>query len=308
MILVLTGGTGGAKLICGLSHELDPADLTIVCNTADDLVLHGLHISPDLDTIMYTLAGMSDADKGWGIQNDTFSVLGQLEKFGAETWFKLGDRDFATHITRSRLLQKGLTLSQVTDRLCRALDTRATIFPMSNDRIETRVRTVHGEISFQEYFVKERWQPEVTGVFYPGIERSRPAPGAIDAIRNAAAIILCPSNPVTSIGPILAVPGIRDALKSATAPIIGVSPLIGNSAVSGPTHKLMEAQACEPSALGVAKGYADLLDIFLIDSRDQTLKEKIECLGMKVVTTSILMDSLSDKRRLAREVMALIAK
>jgi LPPG:FO 2-phospho-L-lactate transferase len=308
MLVVLTGGTGGAKLIEGLSHEIDSAQLTIICNTADDFVLHGLNISPDLDTIMYTLAGLSDPERGWGIQGDTFTVLQQLEKLGGETWFKLGDKDIATHITRTRLLRAGLKLSDVTDRLREHLHIKARIFPMSNDGIETRVETPEGIIFFQEYFVKRRWQPEVKKVFYAGVKNSRPAPDVLDAIGAAAGIILCPSNPVTSIGPILAVPGVRNALKQVTAPVIGVSPIIGESAISGPAHKLMAAQGMEPSALGVAKGYADFLDQFVIDSEDEALTSKLETLGIEVVATSIRMKSLDDKQRLARQVLALVDK
>jgi len=308
MLVVLTGGTGGAKLIEGLSHEVDPAELTIICNTADDFVHHGLNISPDLDTIMYTLAGLSDPEQGWGIRGDTFTVLQQLEKLSGEAWFKLGDRDIATHITRTRLLRDGLELSEVTDLLQRQLHIKSRIFPMSNDGIETRVDTAEGEISFQEYFVKRRWQPEVRKVFYAGVESSRPVPGALQAIGNAAGIVICPSNPVTSIGPILAVPGIRDALKQATASVVGVSPIIGESAISGPAHKLMAAQGMEPSALGVAKGYADFLDRFVIDTEDEALTNKLEALGIGVVVTSIRMKSLGDKQRLARQVLALFDK
>jgi LPPG:FO 2-phospho-L-lactate transferase len=308
MLVVLTGGTGGAKLIEGLSHEVDPAELTIICNTADDFVLHGLNISPDLDTIMYTLAGLSDTEQGWGIRGDTFTVLQQLEKLGGDAWFKLGDKDIATHITRTRLLRNGLELSEVTDVLRQHLHIKARIFPMSNDDIETRVETPEGVISFQEYFVKQRWQPEVRKVLYAGVESSRPVPDALQAIGDAAGIVICPSNPVTSIGPIVAVPGIRDALKQATVPVIGVSPIIGESAISGPAHKLMAAQGMEPSALGVAKGYADFLDRFVIDSEDEALTSKLEALGIGIVVTSIRMESLGDKQGLARQVLALFDK
>jgi len=308
MLVVLTGGTGGAKLIQGLSQELDPSELTIVGNTADDFVLHGLHISPDLDTIMYTLAGMADTSKGWGVQGDTFTVLAQLKKLGAETWFKLGDQDLATHMTRTRLLRQELKLSEVTDRLKNALGVRATIIPMTNGAVETRVETRQGEISFQEYFVKHRWRLEVKKILYAGIESSKPAPGVMEAIRDASGIIICPSNPVTSIGPILAVPGMKGAIKNATAAVIGVSPIIGDSAISGPAHKLMAAQGCEPSAFGVAKVYSDFVDTLLIDSADEMLREKIQSLGIKVVATPIRIDSNSEKRRLAREVLALVEK
>jgi len=308
MLVVLTGGTGGAKLIEGLSHTIDAAQLTVVCNTADDFVLHGLNISPDLDTIMYTLAGMSDGTKGWGIQDDTFTVLTQLERLGAETWFKLGDRDIATHITRTRLLHTGLKLSEVTDRLRNSLGIKTRILPMSDDPVATRVETPEGEISFQEYFVKQGWQTEVKKVFYAGVEKSHPSPGVVEVINAAAGIIICPSNPVTSIGPILAVPGIRDALKQANVSTVGVSPMIGESAISGPAHKLMAVQGMEPSALGVAKGYADLLDQFVIDNEDEALTKKLETLGIGVVATSIRMKTLADKQALARQVLALVEK
>ena len=308
MLVVLTGGTGGAKLIEGLSYEIDPAQLTIICNTADDFVLHGLNISPDLDTIMYTLAGLSDGKKGWGIQDDTFTVLAQLEKLGGEAWFKLGDRDIATHITRTRLLRAGLKLSEVTDRLRNNLGIKARILPMSNDEVETRIETPEGEISFQEYFVKQRCQPEVKEIFYANVENSRAAPGVLETIRDAAAIIVCPSNPITSIGPILAVPGVRDALNEVTAPVVGVSPIIGEKAISGPAHKLMAAKGVEPSALGAAKSYADFLDQFVVDVEDENLRGKLETLGIKVEATSIRMKSLVDKQRLARQVLALIEK
>ena len=306
MLVALTGGTGGAKLIQGLSLEVNAEDLVVVCNTADDFVMHGLHISPDLDTITYTLAGLSDTTKGWGIKDDTFVVLEWLERYGGASWFKLGDRDMALHITRSRLLREGVILSEITDRIRKTLGVKAAIIPMSDDRIETRVVTAGGEISFQEYFVKRRWTDEVLGLFYAGAERSRPAPGVLAAIQKAAAVIICPSNPVTSIGPILAAPGIKRALEGSRAPVIAVSPIIQGSAVSGPAHRLMAAVGCEATAFGVAKAYADFLDRIMIAPEDRDLQERIEALGGKTVESSIRMDSLADKRRVAREVLALV--
>lgn len=304
MIVVLTGGTGGAKLIQGLSLEVKPEELVIVCNTGDDFVLHGLHISPDLDTITYTLAGLSDTTRGWGIQDDTFVVLEWLEKYGGESWFKLGDRDLALHIARSRLLREGLRLCEITDRIRRALGVKATIIPMSDDRIETRVLTPEREISFQEYFVKRHWADEVEKVFFAGVEKSRPAPGVVEAIEGASAVILCPSNPVTSLGPILAVPGIKKALKETRAAVLAVSPIIGAAPVSGPAGKFMAAMNMEVSPTGVVKAYADFLDVVFIDSEDSDLKKAIEALGVQSVETCIRMESLVDKRRLAREVLA----
>lgn len=308
MLVVLTGGTGGAKLIQGLSLEIEPEKLFVICNTADDFILHGLYISPDIDTITYTLAGLSDASRGWGIQGDTFTVLGQLARYGGEAWFKLGDKDLATHITRTRLLAEGMTLAQVTDKIRKMLAVKATVLPMSNDRVETRIETAQGELSFQEYFVKERWRPEIKKLFFAGVDKSRPAPGVLEAIRKATAVIVCPSNPVTSIGPILAVPGLRGALKETAARVVGVSPIIGGAPVSGPAHKLMTAMEMEVSALGVAKNYADFIDIFLVAPEDRGLKAEIEGLAIQAVESSIRMGSLAEKRRLAREVLAFIQK
>lgn len=303
MLVVLTGGTGGAKLVQGLSLELDPEELAIICNTGDDFVLHGLHISPDLDTITYTLAGLSDTTRGWGIKDDTFVVLEWLERYGGESWFKLGDRDLATHIARSRLLAEGLSLSEITGRMRRALGVRAAILPMSDDRVETRIMTAAGEISFQDYFVKRRWRDEVEGVFFSGAEKSRPAPGLVDVLRGARAVIVCPSNPVTSIGPILSVPGIRRALSEAESPVVAVSPIIQGAPVSGPADRLMVAAGYEASAAGVALAYADFVDAILIAPEDGDLKGRIEALGIRTVAAPIRMDSLTDKRRVARAVL-----
>jgi LPPG:FO 2-phospho-L-lactate transferase len=308
MIVALTGGTGGAKLIEGLAAEVDPGDLTIICNTGDDCVFHGLRISPDIDTISYTLAGIVDGTKGWGIRGDTFAVLGQLRRLGNDTWFHLGDKDLATHVTRTRLLSEGRRLSEITDRICRTLGVRSKILPMSDESVETRLQTPQGEISFQEFFVRERWAQEVTAIRFAGAESSQPAPGVLDAIRCAAAIIVCPSNPITSIGPILAVPGIRPALKETGAMVVGVSPVIANMAISGPAHKLMAAMDMEPSALGVARAYADFFDVFVIAHEDESLKAEIDELNVRAVTTDIRMRSLADKKRLAREVLALVKK
>ncbi|HEX5605650.1 MAG TPA: 2-phospho-L-lactate transferase [Candidatus Binatia bacterium] len=308
MILALTGGTGGAKLIEGLAAELDPDELTIVCNTADDTVVHGLHVSPDLDTITYTLAGLIDPDQGWGLKNDTFAALQQLGRLGGETWFKLGDRDLALHIRRTQLMNDGLKLSEVTAQLRRALGVRAKILPMSDDKVQTRVNTPEGEISFQEFFVKEHWAREVTGIRFSGVEQSQPAIGVLEAMSRAEGVIICPSNPITSIGPILAVPGIRSALAALDVAIVGVSPLIGTTAVSGPAHKLMITCGYAPSALGVARNYADILDRLFIAVEDQNLASSIQDLSIGPVCTDIRMTTANDKRRLAAEVLASLEK
>lgn len=308
MIVVLSGGTGGAKLVEGLAAEIDAAEMTIICNTGDDAIFHGLYVSPDIDTITYTLAGLNDAAKGWGIKDDSFVALEQLRRLGNDGWFNLGDKDLATHITRTRLLREGRTLSEVTDYLRGMLDVRSTVLPMSDQRIETRVMTPEGEISFQEYFVKDRWKREVTAVRFDGAEKSRPSPGVFDAISQADALFVCPSNPITSIGPILSVPGIRAALTESTAPVIAVSPIIGTAAISGPAHKLMIACGLDASALGVARCYASFLDTLLIADEDSGLREQIEKLNVTVIATNIRMPGLADKRRLARQLLALTQK
>jgi LPPG:FO 2-phospho-L-lactate transferase len=308
MIVVLTGGTGGAKLIEGLAAEIDPAELAIVCNTGDDAIFHGLYVSPDIDTITYTLAGLVDAAKGWGIKDDTFVVLEQLRRLGNDGWFNLGDKDLATHITRTQWLYDGLKLSQVTERMRRQLGVRSRILPMSDERIETRVQTALGEISFQEFFVKERWAREVSSIRFVGAESAKPVPGVLDAIQNADAIIVCPSNPITSIGPILAVPAIRIALKDSGAPVIGVSPIIGAAALSGPAHKLMIASGFEASVVGVARCYEEFLDTLLIADEDSACGPDVAALRVAPLCTDIRMGTIADKRRLAREVLALVKK
>jgi LPPG:FO 2-phospho-L-lactate transferase len=308
MIVVLTGGTGGAKLVEGLAAEIDSAELRIICNTGDDSVFHGLYVSPDIDTIIYTLAGMIDHDRGWGIKGDTFVALAQLRRLGDDLWFNIGDKDLATHITRTRLLGEGRTLSEITDHLRRTFGVRATILAMSNERVETRIMTPMGELSFQEYFVKHRWSFDATAVRFAGAERSRPAPGVINAIHEAEAIIVCPSNPITSLGPILAVPGIRSALKETKAAVIGVSPIIGESAIAGPAHRLMIASAFEASAFGVARCYGDFLDTLFIADEDRASRQSIERLNIAVVPTEIRIASLVAKRRLARQLLDSLGK
>ena len=308
MIVLLTGGTGGAKLVLGFHEETAPEDLLVVCNTADDSVVHGLHVSPDVDTIVYTLAGVIDPAKGWGIRDDTFTVLDQLQRLGNETWFRLGDRDIATHLTRTRLLAEGQPLSRVTAVLCRALGVRSTVLPMSDQRVETRLSTPEGEISFQEYFVKARWQPEVLSLRYRGIERSRPSAGLLEAIHGAAMVVVCPSNPATSIGPILAVPGVRKALRETPAKVVAVSPMVQGRSFSGPAHKLMATLGVEASAVGLAGAYRDFVDVTVIDTEDRELQTAIEKLGVDVRATSIRMDTLDDKKRLARELLQLVGE
>jgi LPPG:FO 2-phospho-L-lactate transferase len=308
MLVVLTGGTGGAKLIEGLAAEIDPAELTIICNTADDAIFYGLYVAPDIDTITYTLAGLSDVEKGWGLEADTFVVLQHLRLLGNDTWFNLGYKDLATHITRTQMLSSGLKLSQATEKIRQKLGLQSTILPMTDESVETRVHTPQGEISFQQFFVKERWACEVSAVRFVGAESARPAPGVLAAIESAEAIIICPSNPITSIGPILAVPGIRNALRESNVPVIGVSPVIGTTAISGPAHKLMIASGVEASVVGVAKCYKGILDALLIADQDRAAGPAIEAFKVAPVCTDIHMASITEKRRVAREVLALAKK
>ena len=301
MIAVLTGGTGGAKFVQGLAAVVPASELSVIVNTGDDLIWWGLHVSPDLDSITYALAGMLSRERGWGVEGDTFHCLAAMRRMGQPAWFQLGDRDLATHLRRTELLSADRTLSEVTREIGRTWDIKARILPMSDDRVETRVLTIYGEISFQEYFVRERYQVAVRGVRFEGAERSRPAPGVLAAIAEAEAIVIAPSNPVTSIGPILAVPGIREALNQTAAPVAAISPIIGGAAVSGPAGELMQTQGLSVSIAGVARCYADFLDLLVADQRDSAPGPRIE--GIAVRYTSTLMKSEADKTSLARSVL-----
>jgi len=301
MIAVLTGGTGGAKFVQGLAAVVPASELSVIVNTGDDLIWWGLHVSPDLDSITYALAGMLSRERGWGVEGDTFYCLAAMRRMGQPAWFQLGDCDLATHLRRTDLLSAGRKLSEATTEIGRTLDIKARILPMSDDRVDTRVLTIDGEISFQEYFVRERYQVAVRGVRFEGAERSRPAPGVLAAIAQAEAIVIAPSNPVTSIGPILAVPGIREALNQTAAPVAAISPIIGGAAVSGPAGELMQTQGLSVSIAGVARCYADFLDLLVADQRDSAPGPRIE--GIAVRYTSTLMKSEADKTRLARSVL-----
>ncbi len=305
MITVLAGGTGAAKFIRGLIEIASPEEITIIGNTGDDVTVWDLHVSPDLDTGMYLLAGLLDEERGWGIKDDTFICLQAMRQYGAMSWFQLGDRDLATHLERTQRLKQGWTLSEVTAHLCRSLNVRARIVPMSNERVETRIQTPERMLSFQEFFVRDRWSSEVTGVEFRGSESAQPAPGVLEAVRRSEMVFVAPSNPITSIGPILSVSGIRQALRETSAPVIAVSPIVGNQAVSGPAGKLMTAGGYEISAVGVAQAYRDFLDVLMIDEQDAAVKTKIEGLGIQTATAQIIMHDLKDKQRLARQALSL---
>jgi len=304
MIVVLTGGTGGAKFVAGLAAVLPARELTVIVNTGDDLTWWGLHVSPDLDSITYALAGMLSRERGWGVEGDTFQCLEAMRRMGAPAWFQLGDRDLATHLRRTELLSKDKTLSEATAEIARSLGVETRVLPMSDDRVETRVITADGELSFQEYFVRERYQVAARGARFEGAERARPAPAVLEAIAQAEAVVIAPSNPITSIGPILAVPGIRQALKQTRAPVAAISPIIGGAAVSGPAGELMQTQGLPVSIAGVARGYADFLDLLIADERDSAFGTLVE--GIALRYTSTLMKSEADKTALARSVLGFL--
>ncbi len=305
--LALSGGVGGAKLALGLSRVLPPEDLTIVCNTADDFDHLGLRVCPDLDTVMYTLAGVSNRVTGWGQAHETWSFLEALARLGGETWFRLGDRDLATHVERTRRLRAGESLTGVTDALCRALGVEARVLPMSDDPVRTVVGTPDGELSFQHYFVRDRCAPAVTGFRFAGVDAARPAPDFLAALEDdaTAAIVICPSNPFVSVDPVLAAPGVERALRRTRVPVVAVSPIVGGAAIKGPAGKMMAELGMPVTAIGVARHYRkrDLLDGFVIDRVDAGQAAAIENLGLPTLVTGTVMETLADRERLARETM-----
>ena len=303
MITALAGGVGAARFLTGLVRLVKGEDLSIVVNTGDDIEMFGLHISPDVDIVTYTLAGIVDEEKGWGIKGDTFHCLGELRKLGCETWFSLGDRDLATHMFRTSLLKNGLKLSEITAQIGHALGLDTKILPMTDDKFETRIVTENGSVHFQEYLVKREAKDEVLGVEFLGAERVKPAIGVVEAIMDAELVVICPSNPVVSIGTILAVKGVREALRSTNAKKVAVSPIIAGVPVKGPADKLLRGLGLEVSAYSVAKLYLDFLDIFVLDMADAAEKVRIEKLGIEVRVTNTIMKSLKDKIRLARAVL-----
>ena len=303
MITALAGGVGAARFLTGLVKLVNGKDLSIIVNTGDDIELFGLHISPDVDIVTYTLAGIVDEEKGWGIRGDTFHCLEALRKLNSEAWFNLGDRDLATQMFRTALLKNGFKLSDVTAQVSHALGLDVAILPMTDNRFETRIMTGMGSLHFQEYLVKRGAEDEVLGVEFLGAESANPAPGVLESIRESQLVVICPSNPIVSIGTILAVNGVRDAVKRSAAKKVAVSPLIAGVPVKGPADKLMRGLGLEVSAHSVAKIYSDFLDTFILDVADSAEKDKIEKLGIEVKVTNTLMKSLKDKTRLARTVL-----
>ena len=277
--------------------------MTIVSNVGDDAEFFGLHVSPDIDVVLYHLAGLANEEQGFGIEGDTHNVLDAMGRFGYDTWFRLGDRDLATCITRTHLLRKGRTLAEATAEIAAALLVPATITPVTNDALRTRIRTDDGVLEFQEYFVKRRTEGHAWEVIHDGAETAEAAPGVIEAIREASAVVLTPSNPLVSIGPILSVPGVRDALRETEARVGAVSPIVGGRTIKGPADRMMRDQGLEASAPGVARLYADFLEVLVIDQADEALAPEISELGLEVVVTDTIMASMEKKEALARTTL-----
>jgi LPPG:FO 2-phospho-L-lactate transferase len=304
-IAALAGGVGASKLLLGLYDVMDPSDLTTIVNTGDDIVLHGLKISPDLDIVTYTLAGIIDPKKGWGFRGETFHLLKRLAVFGRINWFNLGDRDLATHIHRTAMLADGKTLTDSAESIRVALGVKARILPMCNEPVPTIIESNEGALHFQEYLVKRRAEPVVKSIRFDGVEKAKPAAGVLEAIREADRIVICPSNPLISIGPILAVAGIREALRARRDKVFAICPIVGGKSLKGPSDKMLAELGHEASAKGVAKLYADFTGTFVIDPADEAQRTAIESLGMKVAVVPTVMRTRGDKRKLARAILAL---
>ena len=302
-VLALAGGVGGAKLAAGLEAVLPPGDLAVVVNTADDFDLWGLRVCPDLDTVMYTLAGISNPETGWGVEDESFAALEMLARYGEEAWFKLGDRDLATHVLRTARLRAGESLTGITAELSGALSVRSAILPMCDEQVATILDTPEGPLEFQEYFVRRGQRDEVLGIELRGIEDARPTQAFIGALEAADLVVLCPSNPVVSIGPILAVPGMRGALEASRVPRVAVSPIVGGLALKGPADRMLASMGHEVSAAGVARMYEGLVEGMVIDRVDEEERSGIEALGMRVLVTGAIMRGAPDRARLAREVL-----
>jgi LPPG:FO 2-phospho-L-lactate transferase len=305
-ITALAGGIGAAKFLLGLTGVMPAEDITVIANTGDDIELFGLRISPDIDTVTYTLAGVINQNFGWGLADDTFESLKWMARYGEPIWFNLGDRDLATHIYRTNALRQGKTLTEITQHIASSLGVSSTILPMTDAYTPTRVMTDEGELHFQEYFVGRRCEPPVSGIRFDNIETAKPASGVIESILNADAIIICPSNPFISIGPILAVPGIRQALQQTQAPVIAITPIIAGQALKGPAADMLRDLGHEVSARGVTSIYQDFVNLFVLDKADETLKQSIEDSGMRVEVMNTVMNTLEDKETLARHILKLV--
>ena len=305
MITALAGGVGAARFLRGLIEVVDPSTITTIVNTGDDVVLHGLHISPDLDTCTYTLAGAIDPERGWGLAGETWAAMDALERYQGETWFRLGDKDLATHLFRThRLGSGGATLSEVTAEIVAAWDLSLRMLPMTDDRVETRVTVAEGEIGFQEYFVGRAHDVAVQSVRFAGADTARPAPGVIDAIERAEVLIVCPSNPIVSIGPVLAIPGVEDAVGARRDATVAISPIIAGKALKGPADRLLAELGHEPSVVGVARLYAPIVSTLIIDEADATLADAVEAEGVRCVVAPTIMSGPAEAAALAKTVLA----
>jgi LPPG:FO 2-phospho-L-lactate transferase len=303
--VLLAGGTGGAKLAHGLQQVLPPGDLTVIVNVGDDTERHGLLVCPDLDTILYTLAGLADAEQGWGVAGDTHTAMGMLERYGEETWFRIGDADLATHLHRAELLREGARLTRAITAMADALRVPSRILPATDDRLRTVIETDAGTIDFQTYFVHNRQADAVRGLHFEGADVARPSPAALAALADAELMVIGPSNPLVSIGPILAIPGYREALGQATVPRIGVSGIVAGRAIRGPADRMLATLGHEATARGVAELYRGLLDAFVIDEADAALAPRIAELGMRPVVLPTIMRTDADRARLAESIVAL---
>jgi len=308
VIVALAGGVGAARLLRGLVRVVPPAGITAVVNTGDDVVLHGLHVSPDLDTVLYTLAEAVNDETGWGLAGETWTVMNALERFGVETWFRLGDRDLATHLYRTARLAAGASLSSVTAEIARAWGLEVTLLPMTDDRVETRVTVDGTEIGFQDYFVRHRHSVAVERIRFAGSEQARPAPGVLEALATAAVIVVCPSNPLLSIAPLLAVPGVRDAVEARRDDAVAVSPIVGGVALKGPADRLLIELGHEASVVGVARLYASLAATLVIDEVDAALAGAVEDTGMRCVVTPTVMHDQAAAAALAKTVLDCVTR
>jgi LPPG:FO 2-phospho-L-lactate transferase len=305
VLVALAGGVGAARLLRGLVRAADPSTITAVVNTGDDVVLHGLHVSPDLDTITYTLAGAISREQGWGLEGETWNAMSALERYGGITWFRLGDKDLATHLYRTQRLADGATLSEVTAEIAAAWDLGLRLLPMSDDRVETRVTVAgEGEIGFQEYFVARRHSVPVEAVRFAGVESAAPAPGVLEALASAARIVVCPSNPIVSIGPVLAVPGVHDALVARRNDVVAVSPIVAGAALKGPADRMLVELGNEASVVGVARLYAPFCSTLVIDEADADSVATVEAEGVRCLVTKTVMTEVADAIALAEVVLA----
>jgi LPPG:FO 2-phospho-L-lactate transferase len=312
MLAALAGGVGAARFLRGLVRVVPPEEVVAIVNTADDDVFHGLYVSPDLDSVTYTLAGAEHPEQGWGLAGETFAAIDAMERYGVPTWFRLGDRDLATHLYRTELLRSGATLSEATERITRSWGLGSRLLPMSDDPVSTRitVRSAEGattELRMQEWFVRDRTVPPVVSVRFEGAEDAEPAPGVLDTLEHADTVLICPSNPVISIGPILAVPGVREVLRRRRARVVAVSPIIAGAPVKGPADRLMQPLGIEVSCVGVARTYADICATLVIDAGDAARAAEVDALGVRAVVAETLMTDARVAAALARHTLDAVA-